>query len=88
MESKIAEMKSSLVNLIDSVAAKTYSEAVKQCPIRIESNSIDEGYGNNTIDITSPDTSQTLPKTVFSQQPARVSQEEITGKRNSCTSYK
>ena len=79
MESKIAEMKSSLVNSIDSVAAKTYSEAVKQCPVIIESNSINEGYGNNTIDITSLDTSQTLPKTVLSTQPAH----DAENKKNS-----
>ena len=60
-------MKSSLINMIDSMALKTYSEAVQQGQTSINSSSIDEGYVNNTVNSTVMDTSQTLPKTVFTQ---------------------
>ena len=70
MESKLDEMKSSLIRLIDNTASKTYSQAVQQSPISVDSSSIDEGYGNNTIENTSRDISQTLPKTVVSPKAA------------------
>ena len=66
MESKLDEMKSSLIRLVDTTASKTYSQAVQQFPVSVYSSSIDEGYINNTIENTSRDISQTLPKTVFS----------------------
>ena len=66
MESKLDEMKSSLIRLIDNTASKTYSQAVQQFPVSVDSSSIDEGYLNNTIENTFRDISQTLPKTVFS----------------------
>ena len=67
MESRIHEMKLSLISAIDHMAVKTYSEAVQQCPIKIDSSSIDEGYDNQTMDSVIIDTSQTMPKTVFPQ---------------------
>ena len=67
MESRIDGMKSSLINMIDSMASKTYSEVVQQGQTSINSSSIDEGYVNNTANSTVMDTSQTLPKKVFTQ---------------------
>ena len=67
MELRIDGMKSSLINMIDGMASKTYSEAVQQGQTSINSSSIDEGYVNNTVNSTVMDTSQTLPKTVFTQ---------------------
>ena len=61
-------MKFSLISAIDNTAVKTYSEAVQQCPIKINSSSIDGGYDNQfTMDSVVMDTSQTMPKTVFPQ---------------------
>ena len=60
MESRIDEMKLSLISAIGHMA-------VQQCPIKIDSNSIDEGYDNQTMDSVIMDISQTIPKTVFPQ---------------------
>ena len=76
VESKLQEMKTSLVSIIDNMASKTYSEAVQRRQVSIDSSSVDEGYFNNSRICTSGDSSQTLLKTVFSQNTATTTTTE------------
>ena len=89
VESKLQEMKTSLVSIIDNMASKTYSEAVQRRQVSIDSSSVDEGCFNNSRNCTSGDSSQTLLKTVFSQNTATTTttrQEMHTDKAHSRTS--
>ena len=63
--SKLQEMKTSLVSIIDNMASKTYSEAVQRRQVSIDSSSVDESYFNNSRNCTYGDSSQTLLKTYF-----------------------
>ena len=83
VESKLQEMKTSLVSIIDNMTSKTYSEAVQRRQVSIDSSSVDEGYFNNSRNCTSGDSSQTLVKTVFSQNPTTTT--TIENKRRSPT---
>ena len=76
VESKLQEMKTSLVSIIDNMASKTYYEAVQRRQVSIDSSSVDEGYFNNSRNCTSGDSSQTLLKTVFSQNTATTTTTE------------
>ena len=63
VESKLKEMKTSLVSAFD---AKTYAEAVHKPALIIDSSCTDEGHFNITTDTTSDaNSSQTIPKTVY-----------------------
>ena len=64
VESKLQEMKTSLVSAFDN--AKTYAEAVHKPAIIIDSSYTDEGYFTITTDTNSDaNSSQTIPKTVY-----------------------
>ena len=52
------------------MASKTYSEAVQRRQVSIDSSNVDKGYFNNTRNCTSGDSSQTVLKTVLSQNTA------------------
>ena len=76
VESKLQEMKTSLVNIIDNIASNTYSEAVQRRHVSTDSSSVDEGYFSNSRICTSGDSSQTLLKTVFSQNTATTTEDK------------
>ena len=86
MESRIDEMKSSLVRLIDNMASKSYSEAVQKRPASNHCISLDEGYENTSVEGTATDTSQTLLKTVYTQQtPSTTRNTTTSSMRNTTT---
>ena len=76
VESKLQEMKSTLVSAIDN--AKTYSEAVQKQRVIIDSSSTDVDYFNNTTDTTTDgNSSQTLLKTIYTSTTSTVTTETV-----------
>ena len=85
MESRIDEMKSSLVRLIDNMASKSYSEPVQKRPASNHCISLDEGYENTSVEGTATDTSQTLLKTVYTQQTPSTTRNTTTSTTRNTT---
>ena len=67
--SKLQEMKTTLINIVEKAPDKTYAEAAKNQPVisNDNSNSFDEGIGNNTTHSVEGDSSQTYLKTTYRQ---------------------
>ncbi|MCG7875881.1 MAG: hypothetical protein JAY75_14380 [Candidatus Thiodiazotropha taylori] len=66
LESKLLELKTTLISAMDNTTPRTYADAVQHIPTTNTTSSIDEGFCINISDTADKNSSQTFLKTVHS----------------------